>query len=333
MNDEMVSPLNGPPVSKKTAYILFYIRDKGQGLQAVIKGNEVNGVYKEKEKEGGGGLLAGMKKRRERDEDVVTNRAEEEDLGEKVGSPPAKFIGPLLPSPMDRSSGSPTKKVKTNHNFASAEDVKEEKKTDPQADKVKRKIEAAKASKEAKARSALALLEGYDSSDEGSDRDENVIVNGKSKRVAKARVLVESDDEGEAVGDKGEDQESKPPSSPISQFSGTQVSSPISTNNFYGPTQPLGKKGFVPHVNGKMSSVPSKSRSSDDEDKPSPDKGSRRYQDRNHQKHRVSVGSSGKKHSREVINPYSQIGSGNGGGRMNTYGKRNQWKKPRARGL
>jgi ubiquitin carboxyl-terminal hydrolase 36/42 len=330
MNDEMVTPISGPPVSKKTAYILFYIRDKGQGLQAVLKGNEVGGVHKEKEKEGGG-LLAGMKKRRERDEDVVTNTAEEEDLGERVDSPPpVKFIGPLLPSPMDRS---PTKKVKTIHNFASAEDVKEEKKTDPQAEKVKRKIEAAKAYNVVKARSALALLESYDSSDEGSDRDEDVVMNGKSKRVTKARVLVESDDDGEDGSDKFEDQGPKPPSSPVSQFSGKQVSSPISGNNFYGPTQPSGKKGSTPHVNGRTSLGPSKSRTSDDEDEPSPDKASQRYQDHSRQEHRVSMGSPGKKHSRRVMNPYIQMGSGNNSGRINTYGKRNQWKRPKARGV
>lgn len=329
MNDEMASPISGPPVSKKTAYILFYMRDKGQGLQAVIKGGEVNGVHKDKEKEGGG-LLAGMKKRRERDEDGAANNAEEEDLGEKVGSLPSNFIGPLLPSPMDRSSGSPTKKAKTNHDSAGSEDAKEEKKIDPQAEKVKRKIEAAKASKEAKARSALALLESYDSSDEDSDRDVNVVMNGKSKRLSKARALVESDDE-EAVGNKGEDRGTKPPSSPISQFSERLLSSPISTNNFYGPTQSSGKKGFTPHVNGKTSSVPSKSLSSDDEGETNPDERSQKHLDHNRQKHRVSMGSPGKKYKRGLFYPYSCIGSSNSGGRMNTYGKRSHRKK--ARGL
>ncbi|KAJ6490341.1 Usp36 protein [Mycena vitilis] len=127
MNDESVSPNVPTPVNLKNAYILFYMRDKGQGLEAAVNAAPQTN---------GGGIVAGMKKRRGREED--------EDAGVKVTKP---FIGPQMPSPATEPSRAtlPTSKA------------------DPQANIVRKKIEAARSSK------ALTGLEEYASDSEGEE--------------------------------------------------------------------------------------------------------------------------------------------------------------------
>ncbi|KAJ7490338.1 cysteine proteinase [Mycena galericulata] len=110
MNDESVSVNVKTPVNLKNAYILFYLRDKGQGLNAAVNAApQTNGGGG-----GGGKIVAAMKKRQPREEDS-------EDAGVKVTKP---FIGPQMPSP-----------------------VAEPSKSDPQADLVRKKIAAAESSK------------------------------------------------------------------------------------------------------------------------------------------------------------------------------------------
>ncbi|KAF7352580.1 Ubiquitin carboxyl-terminal hydrolase [Mycena venus] len=131
MNDESVSPDVPTPVNLKNAYILFYLREKGQGLDAAV--NAVNSTPQTKN---GGGIAAGMKKRRVREED--------EDTGAKVNKP---FIGPQLPSP-----------VAERPTLASN-------KSDPQADLVRKKIEAARSGSS----KALAGLGEYASDSDGEE--------------------------------------------------------------------------------------------------------------------------------------------------------------------
>ncbi|KAF5363746.1 hypothetical protein D9756_000192 [Leucocoprinus leucothites] len=366
MNDETVSPIPGPPLSKKTAYILFYIRNKGQGLQAVLKSG-LNGVHKEKE-----GLVTGMKKRsRERESEEGDN--EEEDVGEKVGASPGKFTGPLLPSPMpimekpsSSSLGSPTKKAKTHHRVGSQDELlKLSKKVDPQAEKIKQKIQVAKDANQAKAKKALAVLESYDSSDtdgvEEEGRKEYEVVETKSekthnsRRKGKARAIVESDDE---EGDDKEGRASSPP--PSSKHAPS--SSPISSSNFYGPPKPSTTKvNGVSQLNGSLDTEPLSDDDISDDDKPdhpssSPSKPHvyqrhPRHNDRSKKhknfmersKTRMSMDSNTKNHGssgshRGYVNPFNRIGSensaasrngGGSGGRLNTYGKRRR----RPRGL
>ncbi|KAJ7904774.1 Usp36 protein [Mycena olivaceomarginata] len=129
MNDESVTSDVRTPTNLKNAYILFYLRDKGQGLDAAVNsGPQANG---------GGGIVSGMKKRRVREED--------DDTGAKVNKP---FIGPQLPSPVIERQ-KPTL-------LASS-------KPDPQADLVRKKIEKAAAGGSSK---ALAGLGEYGDSDE-----------------------------------------------------------------------------------------------------------------------------------------------------------------------
>ncbi|KAF9054965.1 cysteine proteinase [Hymenopellis radicata] len=106
MNDESVSPHNGLPV-KKTAYILFYMRNKGDRLASAISSTQAAPRKS---------IISSMKKRKERDD---------EDTG--LSSKP--FIGPVLPS----SDGpSDAKRLKLVNG-------------DPQADAVKKKIQSVEA--------------------------------------------------------------------------------------------------------------------------------------------------------------------------------------------
>ncbi|KAK7061944.1 ubiquitin carboxyl-terminal hydrolase [Favolaschia claudopus] len=170
MNDELVTHDNNnrAPVNLKNAYILFYLRNRGQGLDAAINAApQTNGGG------GGGGgrsIVAGMKKRQVRDED--------EDMGSKVDKP---FIGPRLPpsSPVASSS-----------------------RTDPQADAIRKKIDAARNSK------ALAGLGEYASDSEGEE-------------PAKSSLLSQPPSSQHA---------SLPPSSPLPPATSSPVISPVTAS-------------------------------------------------------------------------------------------------------
>ncbi|KAH6915109.1 Usp36 protein [Coprinopsis sp. MPI-PUGE-AT-0042] len=146
MNDESVSTIAGPPLSKKSAYVLFYIKAKGQGLEGAVRAAAGTPVQKESRPKAR--LSDSMKgaKQKGREE------SREEDIGTKVDRP---FIGPLLPSPAINGD---SKKVNG---------------VDPQALALKNKI--------AKARSTITSLSQYQSDDEGDDAGEPV--DGKSSPV------------------------------------------------------------------------------------------------------------------------------------------------------
>ena len=98
MNDESVIRINGPLPLVKSAYVLFYVRDKGQALESVISSATREPPM--------GGLVAGMKKPKlpcEADEDTGVRTSPDPPRP----TTPAKFVGPLLPSP---SIPSPSKK-------------------------------------------------------------------------------------------------------------------------------------------------------------------------------------------------------------------------------
>lgn len=108
MNDDSVTRCQGAPLGMKNAYMLFYVRDKGQALEAAVGAPRRTSVLPQKT-----GLVAGMKKRK-----IV----ESDDEGEERGAPAPKqkrFIGPLLPSAQIASTSSTP---------------------DPQAESLKRKI-------------------------------------------------------------------------------------------------------------------------------------------------------------------------------------------------
>ncbi|KAI0638387.1 cysteine proteinase [Trametes polyzona] len=145
MNDEFVSKQNGPPTSMRNAYVLFYIREKGQALDAAIKGPATTAVpatpppVPPKT-----GLVAGMKKRK-----VV--ESDDEDERTRSAKTPRRFIGPTLPTPPPQT---PAKAA-----------------VDPQAEALKRKIAAA-GSQSAKV--ALQSLGQYGDDDDEDDLGEKV---------------------------------------------------------------------------------------------------------------------------------------------------------------
>lgn len=132
MNDESVSPHRGAPMALKNAYMLFYIREKGQSLEAAISRPSMTPRS----------IVAGMKKRKALDSEDDDG----DDLGVKANRP---FIGPLLPSPM--ANDAVHKKPKTDDK-------------DPQAESIKKKIEAAK--KVPSTSTALTSLSQYNDDDD-----------------------------------------------------------------------------------------------------------------------------------------------------------------------
>ncbi|KAF9464876.1 hypothetical protein BDZ94DRAFT_1255454 [Collybia nuda] len=146
MNDESVTMLNsGPPVNKRTAYMLFYIRKKGQELEAAMGPKATSIPYQKPH------LVSGMKKRKEREGE---QREEGEDKGVQVSKP-------VISLPLAVNDGaSQVKRQKSDS-------------TDPQAALVKAKIEVAAS---AQARVALTSLGDYasDTEDEGERNNDQV---------------------------------------------------------------------------------------------------------------------------------------------------------------
>jgi ubiquitin carboxyl-terminal hydrolase 36/42 len=139
MNDESVTPVQsgGSAPRIKNAYVLFYLKNKGQKLESVMQFSSTGNKKT--------GLAAAMKKRKLQEEGD-----DQEDQGEKVSKP---FIGPVLPSTPGSDDNPPDpKRPKLDIG-------------DPQADSIKKKIAAAKA-----AQTALSnLATNYASDDEGPE--------------------------------------------------------------------------------------------------------------------------------------------------------------------
>ena len=134
MNDDSVTMIGGPPLDRKQAYMLFYLRKKGQDLAAAVNGSTPRVKP---------GLIGAMKKKKEKEPEPEAT-ADGEDTGTKVIAP---FIGPLLPSPVQQAdTPDPTRPMVNG--------------TDPQAASVKKKIEAVVA------KGSLKSLDAYESDDD-----------------------------------------------------------------------------------------------------------------------------------------------------------------------
>lgn len=175
MNDETVTRAGAPPLSLKNAYVLFYLRDKGQALESAILL-----AAREPLK---GGLVAGMKRRKlphEADEDTGVRTP-----GSSRPTTPTRFIGPLLPSPTIPSS--PSKKRKLS-------DCK-----DPQAEALSKKIETVtggtkEAVKEKQVKKAPAPVSALQSlaqyADDDDDEDEGEAPSQEEIEQVKAKLPV-----------------------------------------------------------------------------------------------------------------------------------------------
>ncbi|KAF8204736.1 cysteine proteinase [Pholiota molesta] len=196
MNDEMVQP-TGTPTDKKNAYMLFYMQNKGQSLEAAVKAPLANGVSSTFIKNG---LAAGMKKKNSKSKDTT----DEEDKGVKLDAP---LIGPLLPSAEIQTNGT----TSTNRTTTSTH-------VDPQASALKSKIQAA-GTKTAPSK-ALESLGSYD-----SDSDEPE----KAPALQDADMDVDTDEKRTKKGNSSVDEPPKL-SSPLST---PRTSSPIPPSKFY----------------------------------------------------------------------------------------------------
>ncbi|KAJ3526832.1 hypothetical protein NM688_g8210 [Phlebia brevispora] len=145
MNDESVVRIPGAPLGMKNAYMLFYIRDKGQALEAAVASASTGVAPLQKSP-----IIANMKRRKRVDSD------DEDDSTPAAKSKP--FIGPRLPSPVAASRSMQVD-------------------SDPQAELLKRKIaekqSAAPPPSPTKPSSALTSLSQY-TDDEDDDMGEKV---------------------------------------------------------------------------------------------------------------------------------------------------------------
>ncbi|KAI0375867.1 cysteine proteinase [Pilatotrama ljubarskyi] len=153
MNDDSVMRQSSAPTSMRSAYMLFYIREKGQALEAAVKENAAaatataTSVSTPPPVPHKTGLVANMKKRK-----VV--ESDEEDERPKAAKTPRKFIGPRLPTPPPQVPPKDTPQA-----------------VDPQAETLKKKIAAA-ASQQAKG--VLQSLDQYGDDDDDDDMGEKV---------------------------------------------------------------------------------------------------------------------------------------------------------------
>lgn len=156
MNDESVTTVRLPPIGMKNAYMLFYLQDKGQGLEAAV--NNITSTPALATTSIKAGIAAGMKKRKMRVE------SDDEGVPEDKGVAAKPFIGPRLPSMDDESD---SKRHKPNPPV------------DPQAQTVKMKIEAASSASASKKKAVSALdgLSGY-TSNESDSPSTSVKLNG-----------------------------------------------------------------------------------------------------------------------------------------------------------
>ncbi|KAI0722755.1 cysteine proteinase [Earliella scabrosa] len=151
MNDDSVMRHGSAPTSMKNAYILFYIREKGQALEAALNAP----TSTPSRPPGKTGLVANMKKRK-----II----ESDDEGDRPSpaKTPKRFIGPLLPTVSPQTPAKDTPK------------------TDPQAEALKKKIAAATSSP---AKGALLELAEYKDDDDDEDDDVGEKVEKDEKAV------------------------------------------------------------------------------------------------------------------------------------------------------
>ncbi|CDO73757.1 hypothetical protein BN946_scf185015.g85 [Trametes cinnabarina] len=208
MNDDSVMRQGSAPTSMKSAYILFYIREKGQALEAAVNSKAAAAATKTATPPSvppKTGIVANMKKRK-----VIESEDEEE--SPKLAKSPGKFIGPKLPTPPPPPLAKDLPKA-----------------TDPQSEALKKKIAAAAS---LRAKGALQSLGEYGDEDDEDDIGEKVPEKDVQQKEGKS-------DDASAVAPllKQNNANSVPaPSSTPSSTSATLSSTekPIAPASFYG---------------------------------------------------------------------------------------------------
>ncbi|KAI0053675.1 cysteine proteinase [Auriscalpium vulgare] len=208
MNDESVSR-SGIPVNLKNAYILFYMREKGQALEAAMAAGKPGPHIPPAPPRS---VVAAMKKRKVLDSD------EEEEVAKKAQSR-RPFIGPILPP-----EAIPKPAIATPQR-------------DPQADVLKKRIEAAKSKPlPAKPSTALASLAQYDDDDDDDDLGEKVTTATLTNPSSPAPTQ------------ESQTATTPPTSQPLPPASSPPASSPVAIppSRFYGTNTENAKKRKSP---------------------------------------------------------------------------------------
>lgn len=200
MNDETVTR-TGAPTSRQNAYVLFYIRDKGQALEAAVSTPARTTPIVQPAQPARTGLVAGMKKRKAPDSEgeESTRPAKTKDR--------APFIGPQLPS-----SQAPNK-------------------PDPQAKMLQKKI--GQVTKQAPNNGLAELAQYSDGSDDIGEK-----VEGKENDEGKAdKEKAEEKVEDASTPVKHETSALLPSpdiSTPVSKTASSSALAPIPPSSFYG---------------------------------------------------------------------------------------------------
>ncbi|OJT05345.1 Ubiquitin carboxyl-terminal hydrolase 36 [Trametes pubescens] len=199
MNDESVMRQGSAPTNMRSAYMLFYIREKGQALEAAVNGKATTATPAPPPSvPPKTGLVANMKKRK------IVESDDEEDKP-KAAKAPRKLIGPRLPTPPPQT---PAKELR--------------KAADPQAESLKKKIAAADSQK---AKGALQSLGQYGDDDDEDDVGETVPNEDKKNDDT---PLASSSASGQAAAD------STPAPAPSLPSTAASAEKPIPPASFYG---------------------------------------------------------------------------------------------------
>ncbi|KAH9948407.1 cysteine proteinase [Amylocystis lapponica] len=196
MNDDLVTRQSGVPTSLKNAYMLFYIRDKGQALEAAMRAppstpTSTSATIPSFPRKTG--LVAGMRKR-----NVI--ESEDEDVERPATKKPTPFIGPVLPS---TAALPETPKSKSRE-------------SDPQAKFLKKKIAAVSQSPVA----ALQSLAQYDEEDDDKGTDADVAMADAPPPPSTAPAPLPATPAPSAV--------------PVRQASSSTIAAPVPVTSFYG---------------------------------------------------------------------------------------------------
>lgn len=188
MNDEMVQATS-IPTNKKNAYMLFYMQNKGQSLEAAVKTPSVNGLATHVKT----GLAAGMKKKIVKPKETT----DDEDQGIKVDAP---LMGPLLPS----VEISRNKENLTNRPPPGTP-------ADPQASALKSKIKSVSKNTD-QARKALESLGNYESDSDDEETNKSAAPGAQTLQMDD-KMDVDTKDKGKRTSpDLNEDEVPKPSS-------------------------------------------------------------------------------------------------------------------------
>jgi len=253
MNDEIRSRVTGAPVNLKNAYILFYVQDKGQALEAAVSipaNSTLSPALPIIAKNSG--LVASMKKRK-----IV--QSDDEGPSPKKTAP---FIGPLLPSSV-RDASKPAVTF-----------------PDPQAAKLKEKIAAA--TKKSTSGALQSLSQYKDDSSEEDDIGEKMDEDPEPSEptapttLSSSALIADPHTPSSPTATVGGPRTPSSPAAepPVSTPAGpssphtppTSVFSPIPSTNFYGSSVSKGKEKERGELTDKKRKSPERDDDDDDED-------------------------------------------------------------------